>query len=901
MKSGIHTLVLRMKALLNMRRMDRELAEELEFHQAMLREKLLQQGMTSTDVNQAARRTFGNASRWHERLRELWQFRGLENFLRDVSFSARLLKKSPGFTAVALLTLAIGVGANTAIFSLINGLLLRPLPVPHPDQLVVLSMQEGGASPDYSFPTPFFRALEHQPAIFSDVFAYNNNGELLQLQGRSGNENVRGMLVSGQFFQALQTPPLLGRYLTAADDQTGGNPAGLAAVISENFWRRWFNRDPNVVGRKLVIANVPFTVAGVMPKRFIGADLMQRPEIFVPLSAEPIIDAPRHNLDEGLNAWWLTVVARLQPGVNLQQANAALRTVSGPILHTAAEDPAYVAQEDKAHFHFEAAPGSGGFTMARFLFRSPLLALLAMCGGILLLACLNLASLLIARGAMRERELATRLAMGATRWRLIQQLLIESLLLAGLGTIAGIAITPVVSNSLTAFLTSSSGDPTVVLDASLDLRVLVFAAVIAIVSAVLIGLMPALQATAGNLNDHIKDGQHARQLHEQRWHLPRVLMASEVALALVLVVGAGLLATSLLKLYRSGVGFDPKGLANISFSMDKQQLQGDALMRVYQELGQGLSRQPGVKSVSFQFITPLSHRGWNGNYSAPGGNTHVIWLNSVGPNYFKTMRIPIYMGREFRWNDTNASGLKIILNQSAASLLFPDHNALGQQIVDPSEKTSYQIVAVVADAKYRSVMDPAPPAGYVPIQQDEQKKPSLSAVVRVDGPMAPLAAAARSLSARLTPTIPPPILTTMDEVLNNSISAQRMLAILSLFFAGCALLITAIGLYGTLAYATARRTSEIGIRMALGAKRGQVIAMVFRQNAWVAIAGCIAGMIAAVLATRAMASFLFETSPRDPWVLLASIAVLLMISSCASLLPALQAARIDPMLAIRCE
>ena len=471
-------------------------------------------------------------------------------------------------------------------------------------------------------------------------------------------------------------------------------------MISENFWQRWFHRDPNVVGRKLVIANMPFTVVGVMPKRFIGADLMQRPDIFVPLSAEPIIDAPRHNIDEGLNAWWLTVIARLQPGVTLQQANAALRTVSGPILH-AADDPNYIAQEDKAHFRFQAEPGSGGYAMARFFFRNPLLAILAMCAGILLLACLNLASLLIARGAMRERELATRLAMGATRWRLIQQLFIESLMLAVLGTIAGIAVTPLVEQlvgriSHQQYWRSKRCS-----------RHLARSPRACFCRAHRRCLRRTDRTDAGAAS-HRRQSQRPHQRWstcagsciEQRWLLPRILMALEVALALVLVVGAGLLATSLVKLYRSGVGFDPNGLANISFNMDKQQLEGDALMRVYQEIGEGFSHQPGVKSVSFQFITPLSHRGWNSNYSAPGGNPHVIWLNSVAPNYFKTMRIPLFKGREFRWNDTNASGLKIILNQSAANLFFPDHNALGQQIVNPREKTSYQVVAIVADAKY---------------------------------------------------------------------------------------------------------------------------------------------------------------------------------------------------------
>jgi predicted permease len=897
MVPGLHQFLLRVKSLFRRRRMGHEMAEELEFHQAMLRQRLLRQGIPAEEADLAARRAFGNGARWHERLCELWQFQTLENFLRDVSFSARLLRKSPGFTAVALLTLALGVGANTAVFSLINGLLLRPLPAPHAEELAVLRMEEGGSQPRYDFCTPFFRSLEARHDVFADVFAYNP--DTLQVQGRSANENIHGMLVSGQFFRALQTAPLLGRYLTPEDDRRGGSPAGLAVVISEHFWESWFNRAPDVVGRKLVIANVPFTVVGVMPKRFIGADPTERPQIFAPLSADPIIDAPRNHIDDGTHAWWLTVGARLQPGVTLAQANASLFTVSRPILYETSNDSSFIVEQEKGHFHFAAEPGSRGFTYARLLFRRPLVAMFAMCGGILLLACLNLASLLMARGAARERELATRLAIGATRGRLIQQLLVESLLIASLGTAAGLAAAPLVSGALPALL--MSGNSGVQLDTSLDLRVFAFAAVIAVASAVLIGLVPALQATAGNVNDHIKDGQHARQPDERRRILPRVLLASEVALALVLVVGAGLLATSLVRLYRSGVGFDPRGVVSIAFSMDKQQLEGDALMRLYQQLDEGLSQQPGVKSVSFQFIVPLSHLHWTGRYSAPGGSPQRFYMNSVGPNYFGTMRMPLYQGREFRWADTKASGLKMILNQSAAKLLFPGEEALGQQVTDAQEQTLYEVVAVVGDAKYSDMRAPAPPIGYVPIMQDEQKKPSLHAVVRVDGPQGPLAAAARSLAARLAPAIPAPAFTTMDEVLNNSMNTERMMALLAVFFAGCALLVTAIGLYGTLAYATARRTSEIGIRMALGAQRTRVVAMVFGENALVAAAGSGAGLVAALFASRALASFLYGTSPHDPWVLVGSVAALIVIASAASLLPALRAARIEPMAAIRYE
>ena len=486
-----------------------------------------------------------------------------------------------------------------------------------------------------------------------------------------------------------------------------------------------------------------------------------------------------------------------------------------------------------------------------------------MCGGILLLACLNLASLLMARGAARKRELATRLALGAARGRLIRQLLTESLLLAVLGTAAGLVIGSIVSRSLAAMLMNISSN--LQLDTSLDYRVFGFAALIAVVSAVLIGLIPALQATAGNLSEAIKDGQHARQAHERRRILPRVLLASEVAVAVVLLVCAGLLTTkSLTRLFQSGVGFDPKGLVNFAFSVDKQQLEGDALMQLYRQLGDGLSHQPGVKSVSFQFIVPLSHVGWNGNYSTPAGGTHLIFLNSVAPTYFSTMRIPLFRGREFSWNDTKSSGLKMILNQTAAKQFFPDGNALGQQIVNAREKTSYQVMAVVGDSKYRDLSAPAPPIGYVPMMQDEQPKPSLSAVVRMDGPQAPLAAAARMLTAKLAPSIPAPIMTKMDDVLNDSVIAQRMMALLAVFFAACALLVTGIGLYGTLAYATERRTSEIGIRMALGARRAGVVAMVFKENAAVAAVGSAGGLIASILLSRVLASFLYETSPRDP-------------------------------------
>jgi predicted permease len=879
--------------------MNREMAEELEFHQELLRAKLLREGVAEEEVEMAARRRFGNAARWQERLRELWQLRRVENFARDVSFAARLLRKSPGFTVVALLTLALGVGANTAVFSMINGLLLRPLPVPHSDRLAVLGINRRGRETIYSLPEPLFRGLERRHDGFEGVFAFNHTK--MQVRGKDGNENVTGQFVSGGFFPALETAPLLGRTLTAADDRKGGNPAGFGVVISEHFWESWFNRAPDVAGRKLTVDNTVFTVVGVMPKRFIGADPLERPELYVPLATERILNGERNMTDAGIHGWWLTVMGRLAQGVTIEQANAQVAAATSAVLHDNVTDTGWIDKQLKGHFRFGAERGSAGFTYVRLIFRKPLVAVFAMCGGILLLACLNLTSLLMARGAARERELATRLAMGASRQRLTQQLLTESLLIAVTGTAMGLAVAPLVGQALGALLLSGAREGH--LDTSLDIRVFGFAALAAVMATLVIGLVPALRATSSDLHEQIKSGQHTIQAHEgSRW-LPRVLMSFEVALALVLVVCAGLLASSLTRLYRSGEGFDPRGVENVSFSMDKSGMAGDGLMEFYRQMGDGLSHAPGVRSVSFALMVPFTGYVWDQDFAVGTQSSQDIDLNGVAPEYFRTMRIPMLEGRDFRWNDTAGTGQKIILNARAAKLLFPSGDALGRIVKGdgPNGSIPYEVIGVVGDTKYQNLREPAPAAGYAAMMQDDGHSPSNYAVVRTDGDAGSVASAAHTLARRMAPGIPAPAMTSMMTTVDDSLSAERMMALLSVFFAGCALLVTAIGLYGTLAYATARRTSEIGIRMALGARRAQVVRLVCGQNALVALFGTLAGLIAAVLASRALASFLYGTTARDPWVLVGSVTALAVIASAASLLPALRAARIDPMAAIRCE
>jgi predicted permease len=877
------------------RKLYNELAEEMREHLEEKTEQFVREGMPRKEAQQAARRAFGNANLLEERSREIWQWRWIENLWRDLGFSARLLSRSPGFAVVAILTLTLGVGANTAVFSLLNGLLLRPLPVPNAQQLILFRIQPDNWG--YSFCAPVFRALESHHEIFSSVFAFS--GREIQLRGPNGNENIAGALVSGQYFEALATRPHLGRVLTAADDRKGGN--GYAVVISDQFWKTRFNRDPHVLGRKLLLANVAFTIVGVMPETFIGMDASSRPQVYVPLVTEPLIDAPYDNTANGYHSWWLRVAARLKPGASIAQANALMDSIAPPILKETVPDPNFSFGNVKRDgIHFVAEPGSAGFSYLRTRFREPLLLTFALCAAVLLLACINLASLLLARAAMRQREIATRLAIGATRRRLIQQLLVDSLLLALLGTAAGLAVAPLVSRGLVAMLVRSDSD--LYLDASIDWRVFLFAALAAVLSTVLIGLLPALQATAGDLNRHMKDGARATSADRNRL-LPKVLLAIEVALAMVLVAGAGLLGTSLIRLYQSGFGFDPNGLVLANLDMGKQSLDGPPLTRLYQDIAERLAHQPGVVSVSYASQPPLTNGSWSGDLRVPGGGDREVFESDAAPDYFRTMRIPLLLGREFSWADKPTDSTKIILNESAAKMFFPNGDAVGKQVqnMNGGKLETFEVIAVVGNTKYTALRDPSPPMAYRSVPQAVSKKPSYMVILRVSGPVTSVAASLRSVALGLAPDIPAPTLVSMDNEIDDSVAAERVMALLSLFFAASALLVTGIGLYGTLAYATARRTSEIGIRMALGAERTQVVGLVFRENAWIAGIGCAAGLLSAILASRAIATFLYGTSPHDPWVLTISLAVLSLIAAVASLIPAIRAASIDPMKALRSE
>ena len=886
-------------SMLRRRSIYNDLSEELRQHIDEKTEQLMRsEGLSREEAALRARLAFGNATLVEQQGRETWQWLRFENLMRDVAFSARLLRRSPGFTVIAILTLTLGIGANTAVFSLLNGLLLRPLPVPNASELVLLNPAPGDRVS--SFCAPLFRALEKRHDAFRSVFGFED--ATLQLRGQNSNEPVVASEVSGQFFDALGTAPVLGRTLNASDDKKGA-PGGFGAVIGDAFWKIHYNRDREVLGRRLVLNGVSFTIVGVMPHEFIGADTTSRPQVYVPLSAEPLLDPTYDMLDQGFRTWWLRVGARLNAGVSLAQANAALKTASPALIKEAIPDPKWTLfKTTRDSMFISASPGSAGFSYLRSQYRNPLLAIFALCLLVLLLACVNLASLLLARAASREREIATRLAIGATRSRLIQQLLVDSLLLAILGTGAGLIFAPLACRLLVSMLTGGRQD--IYLDASVDWRVVLFAAGSALLSTLLVGLLPAFQATAGDLMHHMKDGSRGSRKGEHRRLLPKMLLMLEVALAMVLVTGAGLLSASLFRLYHSGQGFDPHGLLEVDISADRQPLEGDALMRMYRDISDRIALLPGVRSVGYASVPPISGSMMMGSKHVPGGGDRDEYGNSVGPGYFNAMRTPILEGRDFTWQDKTIDSRNIIINQAAARMFYPNSDALGKTLADTDGKkeTSYTIVGIVGDTKYNSLKEPAPPTVYNPIHYDRDfKKPSFTAMVRYTGPVAPLAAAIRGILASTSSDIPAPDFRTMENFIDNSIAAERVMALLSVFFGVSALLVTGIGLYGVLAYATARRTSEIGIRMALGAAREQVVGLVFRENIWVALSGCAAGLITAILASRALSTFLYGTSPRDPWILIGSVAVLCFIAALASLFPAVRAASVDPMKALRSE
>lgn len=832
-----------------------------------------------------------------------------DSMWRDLRYGIRMLWKNPGFTTVAVISLAVGIGANTAIFSLVDKLLVRSLPVRQAEQLVLLSAES--VNPRFLntiFSWPDFVDYREQNQVLSGLTALN------QIEGKLGMgaeaEKVRIEMVSGNYFDVLGVRVAQGRAFSAEEDKTPG--AHPVAVLSYGLWRRRFGADASLIGKTVVLNDDHYTVIGIAPKGFTGLKLEFPTEVWVPLMMRPQLMPGTVSLQERRMAW-LTLIGRLKPGVTWSQAEAHLDLLARQIRE------AYTRPSDRHLPFYERRillePCGKGISFLRKKLNDTLRLLLAVVGLLLFIACANVSTLLLARSTARRKEIAVRLALGASRARLIQQLLTESLLLALVGASAGLLCAPYLHELLLAFQPNINLSPTV-LSRSLDARVLGFALLVSILSGVIFGLVPALQSSRSDLAPALKGADHLLRQHERRWNARHLLVIAQVALALVVLIGAGLFIRSLSKLLSIDPGFRTENVFVIAVELPRERYAGgrseEFFRRVdeknnafFNQLAERLKALPGVEAVSTAGITPLSgsvgvHSVFIEGYQPRTGETIAIDFNKVGPGYHELMGIPIVRGRGFTERDRAGAPGVVIINEAMARLYFPDRNPLGKRMRLGTGEPWLEIIGVIRDFRIRQLTETPIPHFDLPSLQNPYGT-FVRVLIRTSSePANPLAAARREVRV-LDPGALVVSTGTLAEELRNSIAPARIAAALTSLFGLMGLLLAVIGLYGVMAYSVNRRTHEIGIRMALGAQRNDVLKLVVRQGMILVLIGVAIGLAAAFALTRVMSSLLYGVSTTDPVTFVSMALLFAAVALLASYIPARRAAKMDPMVALRYE
>src|SRR5262245_16067246 len=830
----------------------------------------------------------------------LLQPRSLEDeMFQDVRFGVRMLLKHKVFTTVAALSLALGIGANTAIFSLIDAALLKSLPVRDPAQLYLIAHAgERGVTDANNF--PLFERIRDHSRSFSGVMAFNPNRWKVTLDGET--ELVSGQVVTGDYFSVLGVNAALGRALTVEDDKIPkGHPV---AVISHAYWRRRFGQDPGVLGKTITINLTPFTIVGVTSPEFFGLQTGRSTEILVPMAMHPLVGSGASLSDRGF--WWnLPIVGRLKPGVSIEQARAELEVIHRRFLAESGMKP---ERQRDSFARVELAPARNGMAELRKEFSSPLQALMAMVALALLIACANIANLLLSRAAARRKEISIRLALGASRVRLVRQLLTESVLLALLGGAFGLFLARWAAQFLVNFI-PPKGVP-LTLQFSLDARILCFTAAVSLLTGILFGIAPALRATKGDLNAALKDSARSLGGRQTRLGLGNALIVFQIALSLLLLIGAGLFVRSLQKLRQVETGFNSQNHI-LLFSIDcyGTAYKGAKLAALHQELLGRMNALPGVRSASLSTASPVA--GVDGasriflTGSAPDRSTREdeeVGVNVVGPKYFETMGIPLAAGRDLLPQDNEQAPRVAVVSENMARHYFPDENPLGKHFSFGAAPQSdqYEIIGVVKDAKFGSLRKENMRIVYLSHQQS-WTRPSINFALRTDGDPANLIAAVRHEIQSVGTDITVTKLKTLAAQVDESLAKERLVATLSGFFGLLALLLACIGVYGLLSYAVTRRTNEIGIRMALGARAGDVFKLVMREMMLLVLIGVTLGLGAAATTTRLISSLLFGLTANDPMTMALAALSLTAVAAFAGCLPALRAARVDPLVALRHE
>jgi predicted permease len=826
---------------------------------------------------------------------------------QDVRYGARQLRQNPGFAAVAILSLALGIGANTAIFQLINAVRLRTLPVRHPEELADINFQKGsfrsGNSSTRSARLTYgqWDEIRTRQQAFSGMFAWSAAGFNLATGGQA--RHAEGLFVSPSFFPVLGVSPILGRTFTSEEEGPACSSPG--AVIGHSFWQREFAGNPDAIGRTVSLDGRTFPVIGVTGPDFFGVEVGHRYEVAVPLCADPLFAAGGKGRIPGKLDYWLSAMGRLKPGWTLERARAHIQTLSPGIME-ATVAPSYRPEEASQYLknRLDVATGAAGVSQLRRAYQTPLWLLLATTGLVLLIACANLANLLLARASVRQREMAVRQAIGASRGRLLAQLLAESMLISAAGTALGAGLAQALSQALIAFL-NTPGNP-VFVGMQPDLRMLAFTAAIAVITCLLFGLLPALRATRVAPASAMRAGGRGLTLGRERFSLRRSLVVAQVSLSLVLLVGALLFARSLQKLLAVDAGFRAEQLTVLNVDLRPAHYSKDRLPLIHRNLVDQIRAVPGVVAASETLLAPISNGGWDENTWAEGstGKHLDCYFNSVGSGYFRTMATPFVSGRDFDDRDTSGSARVAIVNQEFARTVFGAANPLGRQfrVEGPAGQPdpSYQVVGVVRNAKYYEIREDFLPVAFFPLTQDPHVGPYAVFMIRTAMLRGDAARAFTSLLAGVHPGIGIQ-LTDFAEQIRSSLLRDRLMAILAGAFGLLAASLATLGLYGVIAYTVARRRNEIGVRVALGADRGTVVRLVLREAVLLVAAGIVIGSALALWAGQAAASLLFNLKPYDPVTLVSATLLLAVVALVASYAPARRAARLEPMLALREE
>jgi putative ABC transport system permease protein len=892
---------------LRRRHWDAERARELRGYIEIETDENIARGMPPEEARSAAHRKLGNEVLVREEIYNMNSIGFLETFWQDLRYGARALRLNLGFAAIAIASLTIGIGANTTIFQLLDAIRLRSLPVKNPQELAnvhIANRQWGHGNFSSSYPqltNPLWEQLRDHQQAFNGIAAWSDMGFNLARGGEAREAN--GLFVSGDFFNVLGVAPVLGRVFTSGDDQRGCAAAG--AVISYPFWQREFGGDPSAVGRSLTLEGHTFPVIGVTPASFFGLEVGSRFDVAIPLCAEPIVRGGPSYLDMR-HEWWLAAVGRLKPGWSLAQASAHLNAISAGMFEATMPIGYGADMKDYLTLKLGAFPADKGFSSINSGSADPLLILMASTGLVLLIACANLANLLLARASAREREIAVRLAIGASRGRLVRQLLSESLLLAVIGTVLGALVAPGLSKILLALLTTESN--AMFFDLAPDWRVFAFLGALAVSTCVLFGLAPALRVTRTEPGAAVKASGRGNTATREGFGLRRLLVVSQVALSLVLLVGALLFVRSFRNLLVLNPGFRQDGILEAALDPRRLDVPQEQRIPLRQEIIRRVRAIPGVEAAADASVIPLSGSSWtmavrvSRAQASEAGASRFDW---VGPEFFKTMEIPLLEGRAFDEHDTPHSRSVAIVNETFARKVLDGRDPIGRTFRNVAEpgfpETIYQIVGVVKDTRYQQLRESQQAICFVPSSQYPMGSgPFAQILIRSNVPLAALTEQVKSTIAGVSPDILI-YFRVLKTMIRDNLVEDRLMAMLSGFFAALAMLLAIIGLYGVMSYMVVRRRSEIGIRMALGANSGDVSKMILREAGVLLAVGLGIGTGLALAAATAADALLFGLKPNDPVTLGTAVAALAIAAFGASYLPARRAARLDPMAALREE